>query len=93
MISIKQLQTIDMGRKKISIQRISDERNRQVTFTKRKFGLMKKAYELSVLCDCEIAVIIFNSHNKLFQYASTDMDKVLLKYTGVLSGVWCTEGD
>lgn len=53
----------------------------QVTFTKRKFGLMKKAYELSVLCDCEIALIIFNSTNKLFQYASTDMDKVLLKYT------------
>ncbi|NWZ43379.1 MEF2A factor, partial [Brachypodius atriceps] len=52
-----------------------------VTFTKRKFGLMKKAYELSVLCDCEIALIIFNSSNKLFQYASTDMDKVLLKYT------------
>ncbi|KAI4792125.1 hypothetical protein KUCAC02_033591, partial [Chaenocephalus aceratus] len=40
-----------------------------------------KAYELSVLCDCEIALIIFNSTNKLFQYASTDMDKVLLKYT------------
>ncbi|MEQ2187238.1 hypothetical protein GOODEAATRI_002612 [Goodea atripinnis] len=42
---------------------------------------MKKAYELSVLCDCEIALIIFNHANKLFQYASTDMDKVLLKYT------------
>ncbi|BFY97275.1 hypothetical protein BsWGS_00315 [Bradybaena similaris] len=70
-----------MGRKKIQISRIGDERNRQVTFTKRKFGLMKKAYELSVLCDCEIALIIFNSSNKLFQYASTDMDKVLLKYT------------
>ncbi|XP_070821146.1 myocyte enhancer factor 2cb isoform X19 [Chaetodon trifascialis] len=70
-----------MGRKKIQITRIMDERNRQVTFTKRKFGLMKKAYELSVLCDCEIALIIFNSTNKLFQYASTDMDKVLLKYT------------
>ncbi|XP_078605471.1 myocyte-specific enhancer factor 2A-like isoform X21 [Branchiostoma floridae x Branchiostoma japonicum] len=70
-----------MGRKKIQIARIDDERNRQVTFTKRKFGLMKKAYELSVLCDCEIALIIFNSANKLFQYASTDMDKVLLKYT------------
>jgi len=53
----------------------------QVTFTKRKFGLMKKAYELSVLCDCEIALIMFNSANKLFQYASTDMDRVLLKYT------------
>ncbi|KAG8440711.1 hypothetical protein GDO86_006456 [Hymenochirus boettgeri] len=70
-----------MGRKKIQITRIIDERNRQVTFTKRKFGLMKKAYELSVLCDCEIALIIFNGSNKLFQYASTDMDKVLLKYT------------
>ncbi|KAF0310337.1 Myocyte-specific enhancer factor 2A [Amphibalanus amphitrite] len=53
----------------------------RVTFTKRKFGLMKKAYELSVLCDCEISLIMFNSSNKLFQYASTDMDKVLLKYT------------
>ena len=42
---------------------------------------MKKAYELSVLGDCEIALIIFNHANKLFQYASTDMDKVLLKYT------------
>ncbi|NXS61160.1 MEF2B factor, partial [Brachypteracias leptosomus] len=70
-----------MGRKKIQISRIVDQRNRQVTFTKRKFGLMKKAYELSVLCDCEIALIIFNSTNRLFQYASTDMDKVLLKYT------------
>lgn len=70
-----------MGRKKISITRINDERNRQVTFTKRKFGLMKKAYELSVLCDCEIALIIFTSNNKLYQYASSDMDRVLLKYT------------
>jgi hypothetical protein len=69
-----------MGRKKINITRINDERTRQVTFTKRKFGLMKKAYELSVLCGCEIALIIFNSNDRLFQYASSDMDKVLLKY-------------
>ncbi|CAG8494791.1 17047_t:CDS:2 [Racocetra persica] len=65
-----------MGRKKIQIKPIKDERNRQ-----RKYGLMKKAYELSVLCDCEIALIIFNSNNKLVQYASTDIDKILLKYT------------
>jgi len=52
-----------------------------VTFNKRKFGVMKKAYELSVLCDCEVAIIIFNKSNKLYQYASTDMDQVLLKYT------------
>ena len=71
----------EMGRKKISISKINDERNRQVTFTKRKFGLMKKAYELSVLCECEIVIIIFNSNNKLFQYASSNVDSILLKYT------------
>lgn len=42
---------------------------------------MKKAYELSVLCNCDIGLIIFNnSNNKLIQYASKDMDKVLLRY-------------
>uniref|UniRef100_A0A7S3GA81 MADS-box domain-containing protein n=1 Tax=Palpitomonas bilix TaxID=652834 RepID=A0A7S3GA81_9EUKA len=70
-----------MGRRKIAIERINDERNRSVTFTKRKNGLFKKAIELSVLCDCEIALIVFNSSQKLYQYCSTDMDKVLLKYT------------
>ena len=42
---------------------------------------MKKAYELSILCDCEIAIIIFNSNNKLYQYASSNVDNILLKYT------------
>lgn len=70
-----------MGRKKIAIKRILDERTRQVTFSKRKFGLMKKAYELSVLCNCEVGLILFTQNNKLFQYASSDMDKLLLKYT------------
>ncbi|KAI8812109.1 MADS box transcription factor MEF2, partial [Cladochytrium replicatum] len=65
-----------MGRKKIKIQQIQDERNRQVTFLKRKYGLMKKAYELSVLCDCEISLIIFNHNNKLVQFASSDMDQI-----------------
>lgn len=73
-----------MGRKKIRIQPITDDRNRQVTFLKRKHGLMKKAYELSVLCNCEIALIILNnSNNKLVQYASNDIDKVLMRYTEV----------
>jgi MADS-box transcription enhancer factor 2A len=71
-----------VGRKKIRIERIPDERNRQVTFTKRKNGLMKKAMELSVLCDCEIALIIINSSAKLFQYSSSDMGDVLTKFSG-----------
>ncbi|ORX76044.1 hypothetical protein BCR32DRAFT_271515 [Anaeromyces robustus] len=70
-----------MGRKKIAIKKITDERNRQVTFSKRKFGLMKKAYELSVLCGCEVGLIMFTANNKLFQYASSDIDRILLRYT------------
>ncbi|KAG0023618.1 myocyte enhancer factor [Entomortierella chlamydospora] len=70
-----------MGRKKIQIKTIMDERNRQVTFQKRRFGLMKKAMELSVLCDCQIGLIIFNSNNKLVQYSSHDIDSILLRYT------------
>ena len=69
-----------MGRKKIRIERIADELNRKVTFTKRKNGLMKKAMELSVLCDCQIALVIFNSNNKLFQYSSGDIEKVLARF-------------
>ena len=69
-----------MGRKKIKIERIVDERNRQVTFTKRKNGLMKKAMELSVLCDCDIALVIYNSNEKLYQYSSGDIEDVLRRF-------------
>ena len=66
-----------MGRKKIIIEPIPEERNRQVTFMKRKAGLLKKAMELSILCQCEVSVIIFSQHDKLFEYASNDMEKML----------------
>jgi hypothetical protein len=48
---------------------------------KRKNGLLKKAMELSKLCDCEIALIVFDTNDKLFQYSSTSVENILLKYT------------
>lgn len=69
-----------MGRKKIKIARINDERSRHATFAKRKNGLVKKAIELSILCDCEIALVIFNSQGKLTQYASGNIDQTLSKF-------------
>mmetsp|Transcript_35190 Transcript_35190/g.92660 ORF Transcript_35190/g.92660 Transcript_35190/m.92660 type:complete len:306 (+) Transcript_35190:203-1120(+) len=69
-----------MGRKKIKIARITDERSRHATFAKRKNGLVKKAIELSILCDCEIALVIFNSQQKLTQYASGNIDQTLSKF-------------
>ncbi|KAL0093046.1 MADS-box transcription factor [Phycomyces blakesleeanus] len=70
-----------MGRKKIQINPIMDDRNRQVTFLKRKHGLVKKAYELSVLCNCDVALVVFNNvSGKLIEYSNTDIDTVLNKY-------------
>jgi hypothetical protein len=72
-----------MGRKKISISPLKDERNRHVTFNKRKAGLIKKAMELSILCNTQIALVMFNSDNQLFEYCSTDPRYILQKYCQV----------
>ena len=52
----------------------------QVTFKKRRNGIIKKAYELSILCGCEIALVIFDSRGKLYQYGSHGTAQTLLKY-------------
>ncbi|KHN20547.1 Agamous-like MADS-box protein AGL11 [Glycine soja] len=59
-----------MGRGKIEIKRIENTTNRQVTFCKRRNGLLKKAYELSVLCDAEVALIVFSSRGRLYEYSN-----------------------
>ncbi|KAJ0077851.1 hypothetical protein Patl1_37067 [Pistacia atlantica] len=60
-----------MGRGKIVIRRIDNSTSRQVTFSKRRNGLLKKARELSILCDAEVGLIIFSSTSKLYEYSST----------------------
>ncbi|ODQ59217.1 hypothetical protein WICANDRAFT_22539, partial [Wickerhamomyces anomalus NRRL Y-366-8] len=67
-----------MGRRKISIQPITDERNRKVTFVKRKAGLFKKAHELAVLCQVDLAVIILgNNNSKFYEYSSVNVQDLL----------------
>ncbi|KAK3987759.1 putative MADS-box MEF2 type transcription factor [Cladorrhinum sp. PSN332] len=70
-----------MGRRKIEIKAIKDDRNRSVTFLKRKGGLFKKAHELSVLCSVDVAVFIFGSNKKLYEYSSCDMRDLITRYT------------
>ncbi|BFG19508.1 hypothetical protein CerSpe_057820 [Prunus speciosa] len=60
-----------MGRGKIVIRRIDNSTSRQVTFSKRRNGLLKKAKELAILCDAEVGVMIFSSTGKLYDFAST----------------------
>lgn len=66
-----------MAREKVQIKKIDNATARRVTFSKRRRGLFKKAEELSVLCDADVAVILFSSNDKLFQYSSSSMDEVL----------------
>ncbi|KAK1274671.1 MADS-box transcription factor 26 [Acorus gramineus] len=59
-----------MVRGKVQLRRIENPVHRQVTFCKRRAGLLKKAKELSVLCDAEIGLIIFSTHGKLYELAT-----------------------
>uniref|UniRef100_M1CAG5 Agamous-like MADS-box protein AGL8 homolog n=1 Tax=Solanum tuberosum TaxID=4113 RepID=M1CAG5_SOLTU len=70
-----------MGRGRVQLKRIENKINRQVTFSKRRSGLLKKAHEISVLCDAEVGLIVFSTKGKLFEY-STDscMERILERY-------------
>ncbi|KAF7106738.1 hypothetical protein CFC21_107453 [Triticum aestivum] len=70
-----------MGRGKIVIERIDNPTNRQVTFSKRRGGLMKKARELAILCDADLALIVFSSTGRLYDFASSSgMEAILERY-------------
>ncbi|EHA8591311.1 MADS-box transcription factor 2 [Cocos nucifera] len=64
-----------MGRGKIEIKRIENSTNRQVTFSKRRNGIIKKAREISVLCDSQVSVVIFSSSGKM-----SELSRLLEKY-------------
>ncbi|KAG6519728.1 hypothetical protein ZIOFF_023235 [Zingiber officinale] len=72
----------EMGRGKIEIKRIENSTNRQVTFSKRRNGIIKKAREISILCEAQVSVVIFSSSGKMSEYCSpsTTLPKVLERY-------------
>ncbi|KAK9080133.1 hypothetical protein SSX86_001808 [Deinandra increscens subsp. villosa] len=71
-----------MGRGKIEVKRIENNTTRQVTFSKRRSGLLKKTHELSVLCDAQIGLIVFSSKGKLYEYTThpLSMTEIIDKY-------------
>uniref|UniRef100_A0A7N0UHI4 MADS-box transcription factor 23-like n=2 Tax=Kalanchoe fedtschenkoi TaxID=63787 RepID=A0A7N0UHI4_KALFE len=75
-----------MGRGKIVIKRIENTNSRQVTFSKRRKGLLKKAKELSILCDAQVGVMIFSSTGKLYDYASKASIKATIEEYNKLKG-------
>ncbi|XP_010532203.1 PREDICTED: floral homeotic protein PISTILLATA-like isoform X2 [Tarenaya hassleriana] len=75
-----------MGRGKIEIKRIENTNNRHVTYSKRRKGMMKKAREITVLCDAKLALIIFASSGKMHEYCSpsTNLAEMLGTYQQIL---------
>ncbi|KNA11149.1 hypothetical protein SOVF_137460 isoform B [Spinacia oleracea] len=69
-----------MVRSRIQIKKIENTAARQVTFSKRRKGLIKKAQELSTLCDAEIALIVFSSSTKLYEFSTSRVTRVIQKY-------------
>ncbi|CAD5334637.1 unnamed protein product [Arabidopsis thaliana] len=69
-----------MVRGKIEIKKIENVTSRQVTFSKRRSGLFKKAHELSVLCDAQVAAIVFSQSGRLHEYSSSQMEKIIERY-------------
>ncbi|KAL4199999.1 hypothetical protein AMTRI_Chr03g147530 [Amborella trichopoda] len=76
-----------MGRGKIEIKRIEDRTNRQVTFSKRRTGLLKKAHERSILCDAQLGLIVFSSSGKMYEYSNppSSMSSIIERYQGMSS--------
>ncbi|KAG7020174.1 MADS-box protein CMB1, partial [Cucurbita argyrosperma subsp. argyrosperma] len=75
-----------MGRGKVELKKIENKINRQVTFTKRRNGLLKKAYELSILCDAEVALIVFSTGGKLYEFSSSSRHVSIR-----ISNLFCSE--
>jgi hypothetical protein len=76
----------EMGRVKLQIRRIENTTNRQVTFSKRRNGLVKKAYELSVLCDIDVALLMFSPSGRLSHFSGRNGYVVLV---ALVSNVQC----
>ncbi|XP_012833857.1 PREDICTED: agamous-like MADS-box protein AGL61 [Erythranthe guttata] len=69
-----------MGRRKIEIKKIEKKSSLQVTFSKRRIGLFRKASELSVLCGAEIAILVQSPANKIYSYGHPSVETLLDRY-------------
>ena len=69
-----------MGRQKIKIAKIEIKNHLQVTFSKRRSGLYKKAHELSTLCGVELAIIVFSPAGKVFSFGHPSVDYIIDKF-------------
>ncbi|KAL2477657.1 MADS-box domain-containing protein [Forsythia ovata] len=64
------------GRQRVNMARMENESNLQVTFSKRRAGLFKKASELSTLCGVDIGLIVFSPGEKAFSFGHPNINAI-----------------
>ncbi|XP_004292056.1 PREDICTED: agamous-like MADS-box protein AGL61 [Fragaria vesca subsp. vesca] len=79
-MTMKKSNRSSQGRQKIPIAKIAKRTNLQVTFSKRRSGLFKKASELCTLCGVEVAIIVFSPANKPYSFCHPDVDSLIDRF-------------
>ncbi|GMI97429.1 AGAMOUS-like 62 [Hibiscus trionum] len=68
------------GRRKIEMKKIAKKNNLQVTFSKRRAGLFKKASELCTLCGVDVAIIVFSPAGKVFSFGHPHVESIVDRF-------------
>ncbi|GAA5840156.1 hypothetical protein JCM5353_001036 [Sporobolomyces roseus] len=61
----------DKGRRKIEIEYIQKKEKRHITFSKRKAGIMKKAYELATLTGTQVLLLVVSETGIVYTFTTT----------------------
>ncbi|XP_031126965.1 agamous-like MADS-box protein AGL62 [Ipomoea triloba] len=70
------------GRQRVEMVKMQNENNLQVTFSKRRAGLFKKASELSTLCGVDVGIIVFSPGKKVFSFGHPSVEAVVERFLG-----------
>lgn len=79
------------GKKKIKLEYIHGRNKRSVTFSKRKKGIMKKAYELSVLTGTEILLLIAGDSGRVYTFATDKLKPIILEHENIIQSCLNTQ--
>jgi len=72
-------------RRKIKIEFIQNKIKRQVSFSKRKNNLLKKAYELNMLTGTEVFLLVASEARNVYTYATSKLQLLLMKPESISS--------
>jgi hypothetical protein len=72
------------GRRKIEIKRMTNDSNMQITFSKRRNELLKKASEFNTLCGCAVSLVVLSPRGEVFSFGHPNVDTIIDRYLSQL---------